>query len=56
MEMPPIYVAKLPEKVPTKDFTFKVFPERNIPEVFWYENGLTCSLVYQKEKAPLCLL
>jgi len=56
MEMPPIYVAKLPEKVPTKDFTFKVFPERNIPEVFWYENGLTCSLVYQKEKAPLVFI
>jgi len=53
MEVPPIYVAELPEKVPTKVFTLKVFPERKIPGVFWYEKGLNCSLVYQKHKAPL---
>lgn len=53
MELPPYYHAKIPKKVPTKTFKIKVFPEREIPDVFWYENGLTCSLAYQKEKAPL---
>ncbi|MBW2476984.1 MAG: alpha/beta fold hydrolase [Deltaproteobacteria bacterium] len=53
MELPPYYHAAIPETVPTKTFKLKVFPERIIPEVFWYENGLDCSLVFQKGKAPL---
>ena len=53
MELPPYYQANMPGKVPTKTFKLKVFPERQVPKVFWYENGLICSLAYQKEKAPL---
>jgi hypothetical protein len=33
-----------------------VFPERKIPEVFWYEDGLPCSLAYRDGKAPLVFL
>ena len=56
MELPPFYQADIPKKVPTKTFTLDVFPEREIPEVFWYEDGLDCSLVAQKEKAPLVFI
>ncbi len=56
MELPPFYQADIPKKVPTKTFTLDVFPEREIPDVFWYEDGLDCSLVAQKEKAPLVFI
>ena len=45
--------VQLPADVPTREFTLKVFPEREIPEVFWYEDGLVCSLAYQDRTAPL---
>lgn len=53
MEMPKAFEVKLPEEVPTKEYTLDVFPEREIPDVFWYEDGLTFSLAYQDHKAPL---
>lgn len=53
MELPPYYQADTPDKVPTRTFKLKIFPERQIPKVFWYEKGLVCSLTYQKIKAPL---
>ena len=56
MESPPSYVAKLPDKVPTKIFNVYPFPQREIPEVFWYQDGLRCSLVYQKKQAPLVFI
>jgi hypothetical protein len=56
MESPPAYEAKLPEKVPTKMFNVYPFPQREIPEVFWYQDGLNCSLVYQKKQAPLVFI
>ena len=56
MELPPYYQADLPEQVPTKVFSLNVYPEREIPKVFWYEDGLDCSLVYQKHKAPLVFI
>ena len=45
--------VQLPAAVPTREFTLKVFPDRKIPEVFWYEDGLVCSLAYQDHPAPL---
>jgi pimeloyl-ACP methyl ester carboxylesterase len=51
--MPAALEVQLPAAVPTREFTLKVFPEREIPEVFWYEDGLVCSLVYQDHPAPL---
>jgi len=45
--------VQLPAAVPTREFTLKVFPERKIPEVFWYEDGLVCSLAHQDHPAPL---
>jgi hypothetical protein len=56
MELPSYYHADIPDKVPTKTFSLTVFPDREIPKVFWYEDGLDFSLVYQKEKAPLVFI
>lgn len=53
MELPPYFQADLPKKVPTRTFKLQVFPERQVPKVFWYAKGLVCSLTYQKKKAPL---
>lgn len=53
MELPEAFEVKLPEEVPTKEYTLDVFPNRKIPDVFWYEDGLPFSLAYQDHKAPL---
>lgn len=56
MESPPTYSAKVPKSVPTTVFKVYPFPQREIPEVFWYQDGLQCSLVYQKKQAPLVFI
>ena len=56
MEVPSIYEAKLPDEVPTEVFRIHPFPERTTPDVFWYDKGLICSLVYQKKEAPLVFI
>jgi hypothetical protein len=56
IETPSQYRAALPSKIPTRIFNLRIFPKRKIPEVFWYENGLPCSLVYQRHKAPLIFI
>lgn len=38
-------------KVRLLDLT--IFPGRDVPDIFWYNEKLRCSLAYQKEKAPL---
>ena len=54
--LPNSYKAELPKKIPSKTFVLKVFPERETPEVFWYQEGLKCSLVRQKHKAPMLFI
>ncbi len=56
MELPPYYHADIPGKVPTETFKVYPFPERDIPKVFWYEDGLVCSLTYQEKEAPLIFI
>ena len=56
MELPPYYHADIPNKVPTRVLSLDVYPEREIPRVFWYEDGLDFSLVYQKQEAPLVFI
>jgi pimeloyl-ACP methyl ester carboxylesterase len=53
MELPRWLEVSLPATVPIREFTLRVFPEREIPAVFWYEDGLVCSLAYQDRAAPL---
>lgn len=56
METPPAYQAETPKDIPVKVFRVYPFPDRTMPDVFWYKDGLTCSLVKQKQKAPLIFL
>ena len=50
---PNIYAADLPDKVPKQETGVTVFPERRIPEIFWYHDQLRYSVVRQRGKAPL---
>jgi len=50
---PAEYRAQLPEKVPLKVYTLPPIEGRKIPEVFWYQQGMKYSLVYQDHAAPL---
>jgi len=48
--MPPLPEA---DEMNVKELEMVVFPDREIPEAFWYEDTLTYSLAEQEEKAPL---
>jgi hypothetical protein len=50
---PSEFQPKLPKKIDYKMMSFKVFPERAIPDVFWYQREFRYSLTYQKGEAPL---
>ncbi|MDD2320116.1 MAG: alpha/beta fold hydrolase [Geobacteraceae bacterium] len=56
MELPQFFEVKLPEAVPSRRFTLPALPSREIPGVFWYEDGLVCTLTYQDHQAPLVFL
>jgi hypothetical protein len=45
--------ADLPEKIDYELLTLKVFPDRPMPEVFWYQREFMYTLTYQKQEAPL---
>lgn len=48
--MPPLPKA---DEMNIKELEMVVFPDREIPEIFWYEKTLSYSLAWQEEKAPL---
>ncbi len=50
---PSEFQPKLPEKIDYKMLSFKVFPERVVPDAFWYQRDFRYSLTYQKGEAPL---
>ncbi len=47
------FKAELPEVKHVKELELTVFPEREVPEIFWYDKTLKYSLAYQKGEAPL---
>jgi hypothetical protein len=53
---PPVLKADLPKKIPIDELELRVFPDRAIPEVFWYDSALKFSLVPQRGKAPLIFI
>jgi pimeloyl-ACP methyl ester carboxylesterase len=53
---PSFYQPDLPEEIPVETYSLTVFPERKIPDVFWYTDGLRFSLVRQDREAPLIFL
>ncbi|MDT8444912.1 MAG: alpha/beta hydrolase [Desulfuromonadales bacterium] len=56
METPQAFQAEFPPRVPVREFSIQPFPQREIPQVFWYLDKLTCSLVAQKGRAPLVFI
>jgi hypothetical protein len=53
---PPGQAAQVPEDINRDELSLTVFPDREIPEIFWYADQLQFSLVYQVEPAPLIFL
>lgn len=45
--------ADLPSLKRVDELELKVFPQREVPEIFWYDKTLKYSLAYQKGEAPL---
>lgn len=39
-----------------RELVLNIFPDRKIPPVFFYEEGLRCSFAFQKQRAPLVFL
>jgi len=53
---PQALVADVPEGINKDQFSLTVFPDREVPQVFWYAAQVRFSLVYQVEPAPLIFL
>jgi predicted alpha/beta-fold hydrolase len=48
--------ASFPKEINVNNLKMTVFPDRKIPEVFWYQDKLRYSLAYQKKEAPLIFI
>ena len=49
--------AVLPKTIRVKQYqTIDIFPDRGVPEVFWYNEKLRYSVAYHKEKAPVMFM
>ena len=44
------------KRIPSKNHKLVVFPNRKIPELFWYDDGLRYSLAKQKDRSPLIFI
>jgi hypothetical protein len=53
---PTEFRAKVPRKVPIKVHKIRVWPEREIPKVFWYQEKMAFSFVPRKKAAPLIFI
>ena len=56
LQTPPDLKPELPKDIPSKRIALEVIPGLKIPEVFFYNNGVRLTYVFQKEKAPLVFL
>jgi pimeloyl-ACP methyl ester carboxylesterase len=53
---PSSLIPQFTAKMHTKELLLDIFPEREKPPVFFYDEGLRCTFAYQKQKAPLIFL
>lgn len=44
------------QDIPTRLIDLEVFPDRQVPDAFWYNDRLRSSLAYQRKKAPLIFI
>jgi hypothetical protein len=56
MGTPANLIPPFPAKMPIRQLVLDVIPGRQKPPVFFYDEGLHCTLAYQKQKAPLVFL
>jgi len=49
-------MPEFPGYVRSKQLVLHIFPDRRIPPIFFYDDGLHCTVAYQKQKAPLVFL
>ena len=49
-------IPTFPAKMRSRQFVLDIFPDRQKPQIFFYDQGLHCTLAYQKKKAPLVFL
>jgi len=47
---------EFPANIRTRQLVLDIFPDRQVPPVFFYDKGLRCTFAYQKQKAPLIFL
>lgn len=50
---PNSYAAELPKDVPVRIMDLEVFPDREVPDILWYNRELRYSLAPQEGSAPL---
>jgi hypothetical protein len=53
---PDVLEWKVPEKIDYELLGLKVFPDRPMPDVFWYQREFLYTLSYQKQEAPLIFI
>ncbi len=53
---PASLIPEFPGKTSTRQLVLDVIPKRLKPPVFFYDEGLRCTLAYQEKKAPLVFL
>ena len=56
MGTPDALRPELPKSIPTKKLILHPRGDLNTPGVFFYDQGLRCTLAYQEERAPLVFL
>ncbi|MDR3579624.1 MAG: alpha/beta hydrolase [Oryzomonas sp.] len=53
---PASLIPEFPAKIRTRELVLHIFPDRQVPPIFFYEDALHCTFAYQKQKAPLVFL
>jgi len=53
---PTEYMADLPDKIPFKTRRALIFPDRQVPDAFFYDREMLYSVALQKKAAPLIFL
>jgi len=53
---PESYRAEVPEKIPLKQRTITIFPDRKVPEFVWYDAKLRYGQALQNKRAPLIFI
>jgi pimeloyl-ACP methyl ester carboxylesterase len=56
MGTPASLIPEFPAKMNSRNLVLDMIPGREKPPIFFYDEGLRCTLAYQKQKAPLVFI